>query len=61
MKIDLHVHLEGRPYLYARRAIQQAKEIGMDGVCFADHNIANPPHYFGDLQTDVDIPVFWSL
>ena len=60
MKIDLHVHLEHRPYRYARRVIQQAKEIGVDAVCLTEHNAETPPVYFEDLRKDIDIPVFWA-
>lgn len=60
MKIDLHVHLENRPYRYARKLVQQAKEALMDGICLTEHNAEAPPPYFADLKVDVDIPVFWA-
>lgn len=60
MKIDLHVHLEKRPYPYARKALQLALEAGMDGVCFTEHNDPLPPEYFKNLREDVMAPVFWA-
>jgi len=60
MKIDLHTHLEKRPYRYVRRLIQQAKEIGMDAICLTEHNAEEPPDFYPALKEDVDIPVFWA-
>ena len=60
MKIDLHVHLENRPYRYARRLVQQAKEASMDALCLTEHNAEAPPQYYTALKEDVDIPVFWA-
>lgn len=60
MKIDLHVHLENRPYRYARKLVQQAKEAMMDALCLTEHNAETPPHYYAALKEDVDIPVFWA-
>lgn len=60
MKIDLHVHLENRPYRYARKLVQQAKEALMDALCLTEHNAESPPDYYDALKSDVDIPVFWA-
>ncbi len=60
MKIDLHVHLENRPYRYARKLVQQAKEALMDALCLTEHNAETPPDYYAALKADVDIPIFWA-
>lgn len=56
----MHVHLESRPYAYARKVVNIAKDLQIDGICFTDHNIECPPDYFAILKTNVDIPIFWA-
>lgn len=43
MKIDLHVHtspLSPDSFMTAEQAIETAKEIGLDGICFTEHDRA---------------------
>ncbi len=43
MKIDLHVHtnpLSPDSFMSAEQAIETAKEIGLDGICFTEHDRA---------------------
>ncbi len=61
MKIDLHVHtnpLSPDSFMSAEQAIQTAKEIGLDGICFTEHDRAWPLSEIRLLREKHDFPVF---
>ncbi len=61
MKIDLHVHtnpLSPDSFMSAEQAIQTAKEIGLDGICFTEHDRAWQLSEIHSLREKHDFPVF---
>ena len=61
MKIDLHVHtnpLSPDSFMSAEQAIDTAKEIGLDGICFTEHDRAWPLSEIHLLREKHDFPVF---
>ncbi len=61
MKIDLHVHtnpLSPDSFISAEQAVQTAKEIGLDGICFTEHDRAWPLSEIRLLREKHDFPVF---
>jgi predicted metal-dependent phosphoesterase TrpH len=61
LKIDLHVHtnpLSPDSFMSAEQAIQTAKEIGLDGICFTEHDRAWPLSEIRLLREKHDFPVF---
>jgi predicted metal-dependent phosphoesterase TrpH len=61
LKIDLHVHtnpLSPDSFMSADQAIQTAKEIGLDGICFAEHDRAWHLSEVQHLREEHDFPVF---
>ena len=61
MKIDLHVHtnpLSPDSFMSAEQAIETAKEIGLDGICFTEHDRAWPLSEIHLLREKHDFPVF---
>ena len=61
MKIDLHVHtnpLSPDSFMSAEQAIETAKEIGLDGICFTEHDRAWKLSEIHFLREKHDFPVF---
>jgi hypothetical protein len=61
LKIDLHVHtnpLSPDSFMSAEQAIETAKEIGLDGICFTEHDRAWPLSEIHLLREKHDFPVF---
>ena len=61
MKIDLHVHtnpLSPDSFMSAEQAIETAKEIGLDGICFTEHDRAWQLSEIHFLREKHDFPVF---
>jgi hypothetical protein len=61
LKIDLHVHtnpLSPDSFISAEQAVQTAKEIGLDGICFTEHDRAWPLSEIRLLREKHDFPVF---
>ncbi len=61
MKIDLHVHtnpLSPDSRMSADEAIETAKEIGLDGICFAEHDRVWPLSEVHFLREKHGFPVF---
>jgi hypothetical protein len=60
-KIDLHVHtnpLSPDSFMSAEQAIETAKEIGLEGICFTEHDRAWPLSEIHLLREKHDFPVF---
>ena len=61
MKIDLHVHtnpLSPDSFMSAEQAIETAKEIGLDGICFTEHDRAWQLSEIQLLREKHGFPVF---
>jgi len=61
LKIDLHVHtnpLSPDSFMTADQAIETAKEIGLDGICFAEHDRAWQLSEIHLLREKHDFPIF---
>ena len=61
MKIDLHVHtnpLSPDSFMSAEEAIETAKDIGLDGICFTEHDRAWQPPKIELLREKHNFPVF---
>ncbi len=61
MKIDLHVHtnpLSPDSFMSAEQAIETAREIGLDGICFAEHDRAWQLSEIHSLREKHNFPVF---
>jgi predicted metal-dependent phosphoesterase TrpH len=61
LKIDLHVHtnpLSPDSRMSAEEAIETAKEIGLDGICFTEHDRAWQSSEIGSLREKHGFPVF---
>ena len=61
MKIDLHVHtnpLSPDSRMSAEEAIETAKEVGLDGICFAEHDRAWQSPEIDLLREKYGFPVF---
>jgi predicted metal-dependent phosphoesterase TrpH len=61
LKIDLHVHtnpLSPDSFMSAQQAIVTAKEIGLDGICFTEHDRAWQLSEIQLLREKHDFPVF---
>lgn len=61
MKIDLHVHtnpLSPDSFMDADEAIQTAREMGLDGICFTEHDRAWPTAEIELLRQKHGFPVF---
>jgi predicted metal-dependent phosphoesterase TrpH len=61
LKIDLHVHtnpLSPDSFISAEEAIETAKEIGLDGICFTEHDRAWQLSEIQLLREKHDFPVF---
>ena len=61
MKIDLHVHtnpLSPDSFMSAEEAIETAKEIGLDGICFTEHDRAWQLPEIQLLREKHSFPVF---
>ena len=61
MKIDLHVHtnpLSPDSLMSAEQAIAAAKEIGLDGICFTEHDRAWQLSEIHSLREKHNFPVF---
>ena len=61
LKIDLHVHtnpLSPDSFMSAEQAIETAKEIGLDGICFTEHDRAWQLSEIHFLREKHDFPVF---
>lgn len=61
MRIDLHVHtsrLSPDSFMDAEQAIETAKEIGLDGICLAEHDRAWQSSEIRLLREKHDFPVF---
>ncbi len=61
MKIDLHVHtnpLSPDSFMSAEQAIETAKEIGLDGICFTEHDRAWKLSEIQFLREKHGFPIF---
>jgi predicted metal-dependent phosphoesterase TrpH len=61
LKIDLHVHtnpLSPDSLMSAEQAIETAKEIGLDGICFTEHDRAWQLSEIHSLREKHNFPVF---
>jgi predicted metal-dependent phosphoesterase TrpH len=61
MAIDLHVHTSPASSCSAMSvddAIQEAKRVGLDGICLTDHNYVWDRNVVADLVKKYDFPVF---
>ena len=61
MKIDLHIHtsrLSPDSKLAPETAIQQAMSMGLDGICFTEHDRAWELPDIEDLSSKYEFPVF---
>ncbi|MBN2099374.1 MAG: PHP domain-containing protein [Dehalococcoidia bacterium] len=61
MKIDLHVHtnpLSPDSFMTADQAIETAREIGLDGICFTEHDRAWQLSEIHFLREKHNFPVF---
>jgi histidinol phosphatase-like PHP family hydrolase len=64
LKIDLHVHtnpLSPDSFMNAEQAIETAKEIGLDGICFTEHDRAWQLSEIDSLRRKHDFPVFCGV
>ncbi|MDM7999252.1 MAG: PHP-associated domain-containing protein [Dehalococcoidia bacterium] len=64
LKIDLHVHtipLSPDSLMSAEEAIQTAREIGLDGICFTEHDRAWQPSEIRVLREKYEFPVFTGV
>ncbi len=65
MIIDIHVHSaeysRGDSNLSIHQAIIRAKTIGLDGICFTDHDNMGIYGRAKDLSSQYDIPVFAGI
>lgn len=61
MKIDLHIHtsrLSPDSKLTPEEAIRRARELGLDGICFTEHDRAWDPADISELRGKYGFPVF---
>jgi predicted metal-dependent phosphoesterase TrpH len=61
MVIDLHVHTfpaSSCSAMTVDEAIQEARRVGLDGICLTDHNHVWDPIVVADLVKKYDFPVF---
>ncbi|MEW6275213.1 MAG: PHP domain-containing protein [Bacillota bacterium] len=64
MIIDLHVHtnaLSPCSNLDPEEAVREAKRIGLDGICFTEHNKLWKPEDLERLSKKWDFPVFCGM
>lgn len=61
MIIDLHIHtkrLSPCSEMEPEEAALEAKTIGLDGICFSEHNKSWDPHEITKIQDKYEIPIF---
>jgi predicted metal-dependent phosphoesterase TrpH len=61
MKIDLHIHtthLSPDSIMSPDEAIQTAMELGLQGICFTEHDRAWEPAEISELSSKYNFPVF---
>lgn len=61
MLIDLHNHTmikSDDSFLRPEELVRRAKELGLDGIAFTDHDIFWDPDEIAHLSRDLDFPIF---
>lgn len=63
MRIDLHIHTSPRSpcsNLDPLDLIQEARRLGLDGICLTEHQVVWNPEEVNDLEEEGGIKIFWG-